>query len=75
MRRKEFPIESIFVGQIEVYSKNGLILIGTGLVYFNSHGMMKPDMIDLVGSPLSEGWYTLKPVSEPMLAVRAKSVQ
>jgi hypothetical protein len=75
MRRKEFPIESIFIGEVEVYSKNGIILIGTGLVYFNSNGMMKPDMVDLVGEPLPPGWFTLKPVSEPKLAVRAKSVQ
>lgn len=75
LKRKGLPIETIIVSEIEVWSKNGLLLIGSGLIYFNRHGVMQPDLVNLVGEPLPPGWCSIKPVGEPKLAVRAKSVQ
>lgn len=65
--------DTILFNHVEVLS--GSIIIGVGLAYFDGVDILRPDIVSLAGEILPAAWYTLRPISEPRLAVMPRNIQ
>jgi hypothetical protein len=64
------------IQKVYVYSQGGGALLGNGWVLTRDDGRQAaPDLFDIKGNKLPEGWYTLQVVGEQHIVVIPRMVQ
>lgn len=74
--KKTKPSHNGIMCKVFAYDMPGGALLGSGwLIYSDDGTFTHPDLFDLKGNKLAEGWYTLKVTDETKLVVIPRMVQ
>jgi len=67
---------SVVFSRVEVWTTdtNDCHMIGHGLAYWDGENLLRPDLTDMDDNILASGWFTIRWLDEPQLAVYANNV-
>lgn len=76
MKNKSKPPYSGLMCKVYAYEQGSDAMLGSGWIIYRDDGKtMAPELFDLKGVKLPEGWYTLKVTNEKHMVVIPRMVQ
>lgn len=75
-KKKDKIAQSGIICKVFAYDGPGGALLGSGWLTYSSDGsVFAPDLFDIKGNKLPEGWYTLRVTDETKLVVIPRMIQ